>query len=60
MTDDAVIEMGKTARQWVENEYTVEKYSERLHNLYSRLGVSLQGTKENRIPNRGRSFLPST
>jgi len=41
MTDDAVIEMGKTARQWVENEYTVEKYSERLQNLYSKLGVNL-------------------
>jgi len=52
MKDEAVIEMGKTARQWVENEYTVEKYSERLHNLYSRLGVSLQGTRKHRILNQ--------
>ena len=41
MKDEAVIAMGKTARQWVENEYTADKYSERLQNLYSRLGVSL-------------------
>ena len=40
MTDDSVIEMGKTARQWVENEYTVNNYSQRLQNLYSKLGVS--------------------
>ncbi len=41
MTDDAVIEMGKTARQWVENEYTVKNYSQRLQILYSKLGVNL-------------------
>ena len=39
MKDDDVIAMGKAARQWVENEYTIEKYSERLQNLYSRLRV---------------------
>jgi glycosyltransferase involved in cell wall biosynthesis len=41
MKDEAVMAMGKTARRWVATEYTVEKYSERLQNLYSRLGVSL-------------------
>lgn len=41
MRDNTLIEMGKAARHWVETEYTVEKYSERLQNLYSSLGVSL-------------------
>lgn len=41
MRDNKIIEMGKAARQWVEAEYTVEKYSERLQNLYSQLGASL-------------------
>ena len=60
MKDEAVIEMGKTARQWVENEYTVKMYSERLHHLYARLGVSIQGTRESRvIPSRGQSLLPN-
>ena len=39
MKDDAVITMGKTGRRWVEKEFTVKKYSERLQNLYSELGV---------------------
>lgn len=41
MRDNTLIEMGKAARHWVKTEYTVEKYSERLQNLYSSLGVSL-------------------
>jgi glycosyltransferase involved in cell wall biosynthesis len=40
--DSAVVEMGKTARQLVENEYDTKNYSKRLQNLYSRLGVSLK------------------
>lgn len=40
MKDDAVIAMGKTARRWVENEYTIKNYSERLQDLYTKLGVS--------------------
>ena len=39
MKNSAVAEMGKSARQWVEAEYTVEKYAERLLSLYSGLGV---------------------
>jgi len=57
MKDDAVIEMGKTARQWVENEFTVKKYSERLCNLYSRLGVNLQKTRKRRTLNKEQPFL---
>jgi glycosyltransferase involved in cell wall biosynthesis len=41
MKDNAVIEMGKTARQWIEDEYTIKRYSERLQNLYLRLGVRI-------------------
>lgn len=39
MNNSAVAEMGKAARQWVEADYTIEKYAERLLSLYSRLGV---------------------
>lgn len=39
MKDSAVIEMGKVARQWVEAEYTIKKYSDRLQNQYLKLGV---------------------
>ncbi len=59
MKDEAVIDMGKTARQWVENEFTIKKYSERLHNLYAKLGVSIQGMKERRITSRGQSIIPA-
>jgi glycosyltransferase involved in cell wall biosynthesis len=41
MRDNTLIGMGKAARQWVETEYTVGKYSERLQNLYSKLGARL-------------------
>lgn len=60
MKDEAVIDMGRTARQWVENEFTIKQYSERLHNLYAKLGVSVQGTKESRIPSRGQLIIPVT
>ncbi|MBA2483150.1 MAG: glycosyltransferase family 4 protein, partial [Nitrosomonas sp.] len=40
MKDDAVIAMGKTARRWVENDFTIKNYSERLQDLYTKLGVS--------------------
>jgi glycosyltransferase involved in cell wall biosynthesis len=39
MQDETIIEMGKTARKWIEDEYTTKKYSERLLNLYLKLGV---------------------
>jgi glycosyltransferase involved in cell wall biosynthesis len=39
MQDETIIEMGKTARKWIEDEYTTKKYSERLLNLYLRLGA---------------------
>jgi glycosyltransferase involved in cell wall biosynthesis len=59
MTNDAVIAMGEIAREWVENEYTIEKYSKRLQNLYSRFGVSLQTTSNGKIPANGQSLLPN-
>ncbi len=37
MKNTAVATMGKMAREWVENEFTNEKYSERLQSLYARL-----------------------
>lgn len=33
----AIAAMGRAAREWVENDFTIEKYSERLQNLYAGL-----------------------
>lgn len=39
MDDETIISMGRTGRQWVELDFTVDRYIERLTELYQELGV---------------------
>lgn len=40
MADSTVSEMGKLARTWMEQEFTAERYRERLVNLYAEMGAN--------------------
>ncbi len=59
MKNNDLIAMGKAARRWVENEYTIEIYSERVQNIYSRFGVSLQIADNGRDRANRQSLLPN-
>ena len=40
MDKEALIQMGKAGREWVEKDFTVERYLERVQRLYRELGVN--------------------
>jgi hypothetical protein len=37
MKNSATAAIGRAAREWIENDFVIEKYSERLQNLYGGL-----------------------
>jgi glycosyltransferase involved in cell wall biosynthesis len=41
LPDETILTMGKTGRAWVEQDFTSERYRERLIDLYSSMGVSV-------------------
>jgi len=41
LPDSTILAMGKTGRAWVEQDFTAERYRERLIDLYSSMGVSV-------------------
>jgi glycosyltransferase involved in cell wall biosynthesis len=41
LPDETILAMGKTGRAWVEQDFTAERYRERLIDLYSSMGVSV-------------------
>ena len=40
-SDSKIATLGRAGRQWVESEFTAQRYHERLLNLYASLGVEL-------------------
>jgi glycosyltransferase involved in cell wall biosynthesis len=44
-TDSQLIEMGRAGRQWVEQEFTVARYQQRILSAYGDLGVSVDSSE---------------
>jgi len=42
MADEKIADMGRTGRIWMEQEFSAERYRDRLLDLYRELGVYTQ------------------